>query len=188
MGCGQFQKLSELCENFIVCEIRDELDFKEKLPGILKNSDILQMLLTEDANIRSADKALLYTSVLIKKNELDKKARLESSQSPNMAKGRTRSGSSKTLTVKEKHRILLVYPFVGGTRIENVAQELDNYTRSFPYLDEEENEFSSEKLVEIQKEAASGRTHILTITVEDRERLEPGEFLNDTLIDFWMRW
>jgi hypothetical protein len=185
MICGQFQKLSELCENFIVCEIRDELDFKEKLPMILQSSDVLQMLLTEDANIRSTKKALQYTSVLIKKNELDKKARLESSQSPNMAKGRNRSGSSKTLTVKEKHRILLVYPFVGGTRIEKVAQELDHYTRS---LDEEDNDITSEKLLEIQKEAASGRTHILTITVEDRERLEPGEFLNDTVIDFWMRW
>jgi Ulp1 family protease len=33
-----------------------------------------------------------------------------------------------------------------------------------------------------------GRTHYLSITREDYQRLEPGEFLNDTLIDFFMKW
>jgi hypothetical protein len=32
------------------------------------------------------------------------------------------------------------------------------------------------------------RAHYLEIRVEDFERLEPGEFLNDTLIDFFMQW
>jgi hypothetical protein len=32
------------------------------------------------------------------------------------------------------------------------------------------------------------RAHYLTIRKEDMDRLEPGEFLNDTLIDFWMEW
>lgn len=32
------------------------------------------------------------------------------------------------------------------------------------------------------------RAHYLTIRQEDFDRLEPGEFLNDTLIDFWMQW
>lgn len=32
------------------------------------------------------------------------------------------------------------------------------------------------------------RAHYLTIRKEDVDRLEPGEFLNDTLIDFWMEW
>jgi hypothetical protein len=32
------------------------------------------------------------------------------------------------------------------------------------------------------------RAHYLTIRREDTDRLEPGEFLNDTLIDFWMEW
>mmetsp|Transcript_3548 Transcript_3548/g.9364 ORF Transcript_3548/g.9364 Transcript_3548/m.9364 type:complete len:1591 (-) Transcript_3548:489-5261(-) len=38
------------------------------------------------------------------------------------------------------------------------------------------------------KVRSAGRTHHLTIRSEDVDRLEPGEFLNDTLIDFWMRW
>ena len=32
------------------------------------------------------------------------------------------------------------------------------------------------------------RTHHVTIRDEDYERLSPGQFLNDTLVDFWMRW
>lgn len=32
------------------------------------------------------------------------------------------------------------------------------------------------------------RTHHVTIRNEDYERLSPGQFLNDTLVDFWMRW
>jgi Ulp1 protease family, C-terminal catalytic domain len=34
----------------------------------------------------------------------------------------------------------------------------------------------------------SGRTHNVTIQVGDYMRLEPEEYLNDSLIDFWMRW
>ena len=32
------------------------------------------------------------------------------------------------------------------------------------------------------------RTHHVTIRDEDYERLSPGQFLNDILVDFWMRW
>jgi Ulp1 family protease len=32
------------------------------------------------------------------------------------------------------------------------------------------------------------RAHFLTIRQEDFDRLDDGEFLNDTLIDFWMQW
>ena len=35
---------------------------------------------------------------------------------------------------------------------------------------------------------ASLRSHFITIREEDTDRLEPGEYLNDTLIDFWMQW
>ena len=34
----------------------------------------------------------------------------------------------------------------------------------------------------------SERSHFLTIREEDMDRLEHGEYLNDTLVDFWMQW
>lgn len=185
---GQISNLRTLCDSYIVCEIRDELEFKEKLPTILENQTILQSFLTEEANIRNLDEAQKYISVLMQENALDKRARLESSQSPNRSRRRNRLGSSKTLSVEDKQKILLVFPFVGGNRVEKAAKGLNLCGGCLSPFDEEDEIISSEKLTEIQQEAASGRTHILTITGEDRERLEPGEFLNDTLIDFWMRW
>ena len=35
---------------------------------------------------------------------------------------------------------------------------------------------------------SSSRTHYLTIRGDDFDRLDHGEFLNDTLVDFWMTW
>ena len=32
------------------------------------------------------------------------------------------------------------------------------------------------------------RTYYVTIQDFDKERLRPGQFLNYTLVDFWMRW
>lgn len=39
-----------------------------------------------------------------------------------------------------------------------------------------------------QNEIVKGKTHMVTIRGEDYKRLAPMEFLNDTLIDFWMDW
>ena len=39
-----------------------------------------------------------------------------------------------------------------------------------------------------EKKGKSSRTHYITIHENDVERLSPGIFLNDTLVDFWMRW
>jgi len=32
------------------------------------------------------------------------------------------------------------------------------------------------------------RAHHVTVRDGDYERLSPGQFLNDTLVDLWMRW
>ena len=34
----------------------------------------------------------------------------------------------------------------------------------------------------------SRRKHFLTIRVEDYNRLDPEEWLNDSLVDLWMQW
>ena len=41
---------------------------------------------------------------------------------------------------------------------------------------------------DITNSKGSSRTHYITIRQDDKERLCPGEFLNDSLVDFWMRW
>jgi hypothetical protein len=46
----------------------------------------------------------------------------------------------------------------------------------------------NEPQVEDEKVKGSSRTHYITIREDDIERLAPGEFLNDALVDFWMKW
>jgi len=36
--------------------------------------------------------------------------------------------------------------------------------------------------------ASPSRTHYVSIRQDDKDRLCPGQFLNDSLVDFWMRW
>jgi len=74
-----------------------------------------------------------------------------------------------------------MYPFVGGVRIEDAAKDLK-------VLSHDEKILSEQEILKLQQEASIGRSHIITITVEDRDRLNKPEFLNDTLVDFWMRW
>jgi hypothetical protein len=52
------------------------------------------------------------------------------------------------------------------------------------------SEVNSAKALDQDKAKAgkSGHRHFLTIREEDRERLDPTIYLNDTLVDFWMQW
>jgi hypothetical protein len=78
-----------------------------------------------------------------------------------------------------KENILLVYPFVGGQAIEESAKGLFQY---------EEKRRSNPMLSRLQTEAVHPRNTSLVISKDDRKLLNPKGWLNDTLIDFWMRW
>jgi len=84
-------------------------------------------------------------------------------------------------TTTDTTDIILVYPFVGGIRIEDAAKHLKVSSHDEKMLSEQE-------ILKLQQEATLGRSHILTITAQDRDILNKPQFLNDTLIDFWMRW
>jgi hypothetical protein len=82
--------------------------------------------------------------------------------------------------------VLLVYPFSGDkVRLEKAAEGLKELGAFGP---PESAKTSCSDTTENEEEPSSSRAHYLTITVGDCERLEPGVFLNDTLIDFFMRW
>jgi len=111
--------------------------------------------------------------------------------------GRTRSGGRKKKKDSE-NKLLVVYPFgvdetvlseaasglkeLGGDSlgVENVSA-IDNINQP----DDVQMQNSSD--VEDVK-GKSSRMHYVTIRDEDIERLCPGQFLNDTLVDFFMRW
>jgi len=182
--CGK-----EFCKGYIVLEIRNDADFKEKLPTLRENNEILQVFLGNDSKV-SPSESEKYIFALREHSERERVARLATS--PRTTRRRSRLGT--TGPNAEKRKVILVYPFVGGDDVEKAAEglmeemgDIVEYSEDgiFHNLSAADQQLSTEQL---QAEATSGRTHFLSITREDRDRLEPGEFLNDTLVDFWMRW
>ena len=98
--------------------------------------------------------------------------------------------------------VLLVYPFDGDVAaMEGAAEGMQEASGAlFSKINAEDaptgrvvaDDSSSESPVGndtgTAKARADQRKHFCTIQVRDFERLCPGEFLNDSLIDFWMQW
>ncbi len=82
---------------------------------------------------------------------------------------RKRRLSTKTST---SNKVLVVYPF-------KIEEEILNAIPA-------ELRALSDVIFSMQESGTSKRDHYLTITESDKSRLEPGQFLNDTLVDFWM--
>jgi Ulp1 family protease len=79
---------------------------------------------------------------------------------------------------KNDNEILIVYPFEGDRNIiEASALDLNELSYKCTYNNQVRTETTSRV----------GRTQA-TIWVEDYEKLEIGVWLNDTLVNFWMKW
>ena len=84
---------------------------------------------------------------------------------------RKRCLSTKTSTSR---KVLVVYPF----KIEEgILNAIPAELRAL-----------SDVIFSMKESGTSKRDHYLTITESDKSRLEPGQFLNDTLVNFWMSW
>ena len=88
---------------------------------------------------------------------------------------------------------LLTFPFAGDpAKIEDIASEMNIAKTALlagPLVQTGVDE--TKKAASESGDEASGdikKAHYCTIRVEDFERLYPGEWLNDALIDFWMQW
>jgi hypothetical protein len=107
-------------------------------------------------------------------------------------------------------KLLLVYPFAGDKdEIEAAAEGLKEASGA-PLGDDGEVSHDAQAVASDQTDAtkmAEGtsndnsssdtnigqgkvrrRKHFVTLRVEDYRRLDPGEWLNDSLVDFWMQW
>ena len=121
------------------------------------------------------------------------------------ARGKQRRGTAKVTDAfvdnRDEDTVLLVYPFAGDTlAMENAAEGLPEASGTlFATGETEATEMEpTDRDGDISSEPSGSdgavvvktehRRHFLTIQVRDFERLCPGEFLNDTLIDFWIQW
>jgi len=88
---------------------------------------------------------------------------------------------------QKTNRVLLVYPFNGPEQdIEEAAKDLNQV--SIKIENATNGSFQADLADSIETQEKSVRAHYLTIRDEDRWRLINDEFLNDTLVDFWMQW
>jgi Ulp1 protease family, C-terminal catalytic domain len=150
-----------------------------------------------------------YGRVFVEHSQEEMKRRLAIKQGKASSKS-----NNKVLQDKGENDILLVYPIAGGDAVEidaaaNGLNEVrgpaivpavvpvDAAAAAIAASSEscESNDcIATEVIVVAEAEAGPtvtnkpGRTHNVTIHVGDYMRLEPKEYLNDSLIDFWMRW
>ena len=135
----------------------------------------------EDSEMEFQDRKK-YMHALIVDSQKEKNARCTAIK--------TRSGGANKKNEVENN-VLLVYPFdVNEELLREASRGLLELGGDLLGVQEDEPSVE-DQLVEDDVTRATKkppRTHHVTIRDEDYERLSPGQFLNDTLVDFWMRW
>jgi Ulp1 family protease len=86
---------------------------------------------------------------------------------------------TSSVQVQNTSSILLVYPFVGGKKIELAATNL--------HLCDYQAQYCTEDVTKLQLDHTAGRTHTMTIYQIDFDSLNPKAYENNTVIDFWFR-
>ena len=129
-----------------------------------------------------------YTAALIKDTEKENNIRRRSTRL-------SRASAKKKSNTSEKPK--LVFPFKADEEEFHAAASDLNELKEARELASAANERApilpqdsdlNDPQSETEKVKGSARTHYITIREDDIERLEPGEFLNDALVDFWMKW
>ena len=151
----------------------------------------------------NSGEAFAHSEALVDDSQKERKSRFEITP---------KKSQSSFLAERKSDFILLVYPFAGDrNEIEAAAKGL-NEASGITLSDSgstSSDEVDADTSVNPSKSAASGqasrliddskkpdaakgkmrqRAHYVTVRVEDYERLEPMEWLNDSLVDFWMQW
>jgi len=147
----------------------------------------LSMWCSKDSEIEFWDLER-YTKALTDDEQKERKERMSTRV--------TRSGGRKKKRDSE-NKLLVVYPFgVDEEVLSEAASGLKELGGDSLGVEEAvEDKTNQQADVEMQDSSEiedvkgkSSRMHYVTIRDEDIERLCPGQFLNDTLVDFFMRW
>ena len=196
-------------KRYVVVELRSDDEFVVALDEKLRRHPVFGGYFTEESRL-DRDQAKKYTSALIEDDLKDKQKR---ASMPGKRKTRSSSRAAKAKSESDDNKIHLVYPFDAEEDfLDNACKDLTELGGMLPVVEDgrfhwtkpanSENSSSDSSSSVSASASASGdnaegtsatskataRTHYLTIRQDEMERLEPGEFLNDTLIDFFMRW
>ena len=173
-------------KEFIILELRSNDDFAAILNNKLEWNNVHQKL-DEESKLDSQTAKELSNRILIE-NRKEREDRLY--QVSRNTRSSVREKKFKNNSIDgEDDKVLLVYPFLSDVKINNIIDEEISHLEEANGFDVSENDhISPYDETKSNEKPTSTRTHYLTICVEDWKRLSPKEYLNDTLIDFWMRW
>eukprot|EP00581_Thalassiosira_minuscula_P018889 CAMPEP_0183719814 /NCGR_PEP_ID=MMETSP0737-20130205/12607_1 /TAXON_ID=385413 /ORGANISM="Thalassiosira miniscula, Strain CCMP1093" /LENGTH=992 /DNA_ID=CAMNT_0025949571 /DNA_START=52 /DNA_END=3027 /DNA_ORIENTATION=+ len=189
------QEDTENAENykkrFISVEVRDTDEFQAMLVQ-MRQHPALDVWCSEHSEI-SFDDLAKYTHALQEENRKERDMRQSIAN-------RTRSGGKGNKKKKDsENKLLLVYPFdVNDETLTEAASGLKELGGD-TFGVKRTRDAGEQMDVDIMDQPKGGgnrdeggksstRTHYITIREDDKERLCPGQFLNDSLVDFWMRW
>ena len=202
-------------KRYIVVELRSDDEFVVALDGKLRRHPVFGGYFSEESRL-DRDQAKKYTIALIEDDLKDKQKRAsmpgkrKTRSSSRAAKVKSDSEDNKIHLVypfdaeqdflenacKDLTELGGMLPVVSedGANLEWVAPSTDKYGENSSSsmaaaasVSDDNGEGTSASVASTHSKA-NARTHYLTIRQDEMERLEPGEFLNDTLIDFFMRW
>ncbi len=172
-------------KGLIVAEFRSDADIATFLRVVEENKHF-SAYFTNDNRLprRRSD---LYATALIadaKKEALSRKKKIGSSKRVGFLAG------------KASHDILLSFPFEGKPYLIDAAADGLNEFQCHDCTDGDADDVDIQDCDNIEssdpRNAEGGedtrRRHHVEIRVEDFERLDPGVYLNDTLIDFYLQW
>lgn len=179
----------EKVSNSVVVTFRDDEEFRKAIVQ-LRQISFFGAFFHNNANRMKGQEVENFATTLLNKT-----------RATNIGHGKrsilTQRSSRRHKKYLEKgNEILFVFPF--GADVEKI----DAAGRGLHEASIGCGLFSGESVLAFQANSCNGddeetsdesgnttsRGHYLTIRQVDRDRLAVGEFLNDTLIDFWMQW
>jgi hypothetical protein len=186
----QDSREEQSAKKFIVLDLRNEEGLDQ-----LRKVKFFNQFFANNSNKLMDESVERYATTLLTniEREVDSRRKSVSSSWTTRRKSKVKQGTKSSDTPND---VLVVFPF--GAReevIDAAGEDLNELSIGCRWNvkngivnravepDSDEHDESNDEM-----EMTSSRAHYLTIRHEDRERLEVGEFLNDTLIDFWMQW
>jgi len=156
---------NEVSMRYVVLELR-ETDDLNRIIEVLSRLDVVRRIPAKPKNVRK------YASSLL---------------APQNRKRVTKRNAF--LDGRPLDYALMVYPFPGKTtEIEAAAAGLNEAAGTMKSVSEISKEEETCEAEDDGEGKSRHRAHFVTISVEDYDRLDPGEWLNDSLVDFWMQW
>jgi hypothetical protein len=196
----------DLNKRYIAIEFRSNSDFRNFL-NVMREDEFLNAFVTEESKLTAAN-ADKYGRTLLEEARKERQNREKSIGSPRLRRTR-----KSRLGAKATNNVMVVFPFgadeeeIDGAAIGLIELSSASVSRAVVSVGKvskaalktsgdaeltgpkpSDDAETAENDKGDSNEQAKPRAHFLTIREEENERLQPGEFLNDTLIDFWMQW